>query len=285
MAYYDRLVENPEAALKKAAERRGDSRESMAARLEAIRGAGSGRGHITLSQAQRYFDENTPPPEDLVAHVNDCDYCTALLNGLETTAIEEGLAAALGRINEDRPRAARGAAELAIPIGAEGLAAVPAQTRSRSAGLLVGGALVATAVGAFFIGTWVTDGQDQAELPSVAATHAEDAVDPERYRALIRDYNALQVELARRQNTAQTFEAARLESLDPSPQSGFWNASEWIVVDADSATVTLERSNAVAEVASLPEPGDNVFVMRTVAAEEDDMSIGVEPAEVSEPPR
>lgn len=83
MAYYDHLVENPEAALDETAYRRGDSREVMATRLEVIRGMSIGLGHLTLSQAQSLIDENAPLNQELVAHIEQCGYCTALLYGLE----------------------------------------------------------------------------------------------------------------------------------------------------------------------------------------------------------
>ena len=91
MAYFDHLVENPEDALNEAAKRRGLSREAMSTRLEAIRSAGSGNGHISLIQAQSYFDEDATPPQDLITHVRQCAYCTELLNGLEAAAVEESL--------------------------------------------------------------------------------------------------------------------------------------------------------------------------------------------------
>ena len=58
----------------------------------------SGNGHISLIQAQSYFDEDATPPEDLVTHVRQCAYCTELLNGLEAAAVEESLEIALAKV-------------------------------------------------------------------------------------------------------------------------------------------------------------------------------------------
>ena len=275
MPYYDRLVEDPQAALDEAAERRGDSREAMAARLKAIRKAGRGHGHLTLSQAQRFFDENSPPPQDLVTHVEDCDYCTALLNGLEAAAVEEGLTATISRINAARPRSGRETGELVPPIASEAPVVTLAHSTNWRSPLTVSSAIAATAVGAFFIGTLSTGSPGgEPEASADATTDWEDVVNAERYDELIRQYNTLQLELARWQNAVaagEPIQAARLERLpDDVPVSERQGVSAWVVVDVDSGMVTLQPAASVVDQVDLPDLGDNVVVVNPPTTTEDD---------------
>src|SRR5262245_28808023 len=90
MAYYDRLVRDPEAALGEIAERRNLSREELLDRLSAVRAAAQSGNHPTLGQAQSLFDDNHPPPPALAAHVDGCAYCQAMLDGLQPKRVEQG---------------------------------------------------------------------------------------------------------------------------------------------------------------------------------------------------
>lgn len=89
MAYYDRLVRDPEAALGEIAERRNLSREELMSRLSAVRDAAQSGSHLTLGQAQSFFDDNQPPPPALAAHVDGCAYCQAMLDGLHPRRLEQ----------------------------------------------------------------------------------------------------------------------------------------------------------------------------------------------------
>jgi hypothetical protein len=89
MAYYDRLVRDPNAALGEIAERRNLSREELLSRLSAVRDAAQSGSHLTLGQAQSFFDDSQPPPPALTAHVDGCVYCQSMLDGLHPRRVEQ----------------------------------------------------------------------------------------------------------------------------------------------------------------------------------------------------
>ena len=205
MTYFDHLVENPEGALNEAAERRGLSREAMSSRLEAIRSAGSGNGHITLVQAQSYFDEDTTPPQDLVTHVMQCAYCTELLNGLEAASVEESLEVALAKVK------ALGAGPISSVDDLDGKAV-----------LEVGVDMMVETPGKF-----VRSSKGEVEFGNAAVDEVPDVVDSQEDDALERSSEAMQTML-----TPQT-------AVKKAP--AVHNSWHWSVVDVNESTVTLRR--------------------------------------------
>lgn len=89
MAYYDRLVRDPEAALSEIAERRNLSRDEFLSRLSAVRDAAQSGNHLTLGQVQSFFDDDQSPPPGLAAHVDGCAYCQVMLDGLHPRRMEQ----------------------------------------------------------------------------------------------------------------------------------------------------------------------------------------------------
>ena len=205
MAYFDHLVENPEDALNEAAKRRGLSREAMSTRLEAIRSAGSGNGHISLIQAQSYFDEDAAPPEDLVTHVRQCAYCTELLNGLEAAAVEESLEIALAKVK------ALGAGPISRVVDLDGTAVLEVGDDT----------MIETP------GITVRTSKSQVEFGSAAVAEVPDVVDSQEDDALDRSSEAMQAML-----TPQT-------AVKEAP--AVHNSRRWEVVDVNEGTVTLRR--------------------------------------------
>lgn len=88
MAYYDRLVRDPNAALGEIAQRRNISRDELLNRLSAVRAAAQSGEHLTLGQASSFFDDDQSPPAPLAAHVDACAYCQAILDSLQPQRVQ-----------------------------------------------------------------------------------------------------------------------------------------------------------------------------------------------------
>lgn len=124
MRYYDKIVENPDAALDDIAAGRGFTREQMAGRLAAIRAAAGDGAHLTISQAQQFFDEADPPVDFIRAHLDGCAYCQALVDGLHPTAIGKAVSRAGDALFESRPKLPAAAARAAPAAMVEGMRAL-----------------------------------------------------------------------------------------------------------------------------------------------------------------
>jgi hypothetical protein len=102
MSYYDKLVQDPGGAFDEIARRRQLSPQELEQRLaHMLEGAASGE-HLTLGEAQQYFDEGSPPAERLVEHVDACGYCKSLVEALSPSAVDEAFNRVLTQIDSAR---------------------------------------------------------------------------------------------------------------------------------------------------------------------------------------
>lgn len=91
MAYYDQLVENPDAALKDIAARRNLSPEELLARIGDIYAEARSGKHLSFGDAKRWREAPEGAPGDLRSHIDSCRYCQALLDGLAPGRLRENV--------------------------------------------------------------------------------------------------------------------------------------------------------------------------------------------------
>jgi hypothetical protein len=82
MTYYDRLVENPDAALNEIAARRNLSLEELHQRMGRIYAEAQSGKHLSLGDATRWLEAPEEASSELRAHIDSCRSCQALLDGL-----------------------------------------------------------------------------------------------------------------------------------------------------------------------------------------------------------
>jgi hypothetical protein len=96
MSYLDKIVTDPEGALKASAARKNVSRDELAQRLTRIRRTAADNGlHLTLSQAKSYFEGGSSRYEAMVTHVNGCAYCKALVDCLQPDVSSDRMTATM----------------------------------------------------------------------------------------------------------------------------------------------------------------------------------------------
>lgn len=256
MAYYDRLVRDPEAALSEIAERRNLSREELLRRLSAIRTAAQSGEHLTLGQANSFFDDDQSPPPALVAHVDACAYCQAMLDGLMPRRIEQGA---------ERLRKEMAATTSSEPMS--GLLAPFASARFRWAQPLATAAAGFVFAIAVVPNTLIPYFDSYARLTQVMEENAELRGTNAELRDTVDAIGKLQVAL-------ETTDAMSSSAAEQSPSflpfgQPNWNVQgEWKVVSAVPNTIggtslQLTRTDASGPTMSSREltPGDNILLL------------------------
>lgn len=102
MSYYDKLVQDPGGAFDEIARRRQLSPQELEQRLAHMLEEAASGEHLTLGEAQQYFDEGSPPAERLVKHVDACAYCWSLVEALSPSAVDEAFNKVLAQIDSAR---------------------------------------------------------------------------------------------------------------------------------------------------------------------------------------
>src|SRR6185437_7951368 len=142
MTYYDRFVENPDAALRDIAARRNLSPEELLDRIGHIYAEARSGKHLSFGEATRWLEAPEEASGEIRSHIDSCRYCQSLLDGLAPARLGENVGLLQKEIAGRGTARSRFFLKLGARIGQWNLAEV-------ALGLTCAGVLAAIAVPAF----------------------------------------------------------------------------------------------------------------------------------------